>query len=124
MVSVPRRGETLTGDANRGTSEMYNQPLFLQTLSRFAVILPARYDLQAVLTELTESVTSVLGLFGAGVTMAKDGRLCYVTTVTQTSGELERSHVQEHPCPCRDAFAAGEVIRVTDLREESTRSPT
>jgi GAF domain-containing protein len=102
---------------------MYDQPLFLQTLSRFAVILPARYDLQAALTELTESVTSVLGLFGSGVTMANDGRLRYVTSVIHTSGELERSHVQQHPCPCRDAFAAGEVIRVTDLRQESTRWP-
>ena len=41
---------------------MYDQPLFLQTLSRFAAVLPARYDLEAVLTELTESATAVLGL--------------------------------------------------------------
>src|SRR5450759_2081078 len=45
------------------------------------------------------------------------------TTVIQASGELERNHVQQHPCPCRDAYATGEVIRVTDLREESTRWP-
>ena len=102
---------------------MYDQPLFLQTLSRFAVILPARYNLQEALTELTESVTSVLGLFGSGVTMANDGRLRHVTTVIQASGELERNHVQQHPRPCRDAYATGEVIRVTDLREESTRWP-
>ena len=43
---------------------MYDQPLFLQTLSRFAAVLPARYDLEAVLTELTESATAVLGLWG------------------------------------------------------------
>jgi GAF domain-containing protein len=102
---------------------MYDQPLFLQTLSRFAVILPARYNLQEALTELTESVTSVLGLFGSGVTMANDGRLRYVTTVINTNGELARSHLQQHSCPCRDAYATGEVIRVTDLRQESTRWP-
>lgn len=52
---------------------MYDQPLFLQTLSRFAVVLPSRYDLEAVLSELTESVTAVLGLCGSGVTMADEG---------------------------------------------------
>src|SRR5450631_105860 len=39
---------------------MYSQPLFLRTLSRFAVVLPARYDLETALGELTESVTGVL----------------------------------------------------------------
>ena len=64
---------------------MYDQPLFLQTLSRFAVVLPARYDLEAVLTELTESATAVLGLWGSGVTMADDDRLRYMTAETQAS---------------------------------------
>ena len=103
---------------------MYGQPLFLHTLSRFAVVLPlARYDLEAALTELTESVTSVLGLWGSGVTLADDGRLRYVTTVLQASGELERDHAPLHPCPCRDAYATGEVVRVSDVRKESTRWP-
>jgi len=38
---------------------MYDESLLLQTLSRFAVILPARYDLHEALSELTESVTAV-----------------------------------------------------------------
>ena len=66
---------------------MYDKPLFLQTLSRFAVVLPGRYDLEAALTELTESLTSVLGLSGSGVTMADEGgRLRFVTAVSQASG--------------------------------------
>jgi hypothetical protein len=44
---------------------MYDQALLLQTLSRFAVTLPARYALQEALSELTESVTAVLGLCGS-----------------------------------------------------------
>jgi hypothetical protein len=100
---------------------MYDQRLFLQTLSRFAEVLPARYDLDDALTELTESATAVLGLWGSGVTMADDGRLRYVTAVSQASAELERDHAQLHPfpCPCRDAYSTGEVVRVTDIREES-----
>jgi GAF domain-containing protein len=102
---------------------MYDQPLFLKTLSRFAVVLPARYDLEAALTELTESVTAVLGLAGSGVTMAEEGRLRFVTAVSQASGELERSQEEQQAGPCRDAYDTGEVVRVTDVRAESTRWP-
>jgi GAF domain-containing protein len=104
---------------------MYDQSLLVQTLSRFAAILPARYDLQEALIELTESVTAVLGLCGTWVTMADDGQLRLLTGVSQASAELERDHAQLHPfpCPCRDAYSTGELIRVTDVRAEPTRWP-
>jgi GAF domain-containing protein len=104
---------------------MYDQSLLLQALSRFAVILPARYDLHEALTELTESVTAVLGLCGSWVTMADEGQLRFLTAVSQASAELERDHAQLHPfpCPCRDAYSTGEVVRVTDVRQESARWP-
>lgn len=102
---------------------MYDQPLFLQTLSRFAAVLPARYDLEATLAELTQSVTLVLGLCGSGITMAEDGRLHFVTTLTRAARELERDHAMQHPCPCRDTYDTGEVVRVSDIRQESTRWP-
>ena len=102
---------------------MYDQPLFLKTLSRFAVVLPARYDLAAALSELTESVTAVLGLNGSGVTMAEKGRLRFVTAVSQASGELERNQEEQQAGPCRDAFDTGEVVRVADVRAECARWP-
>ena len=103
---------------------MYNQPLFLRTLSRFAVVLPAHYDLEAALSELTESVTAVLGLCGSGGTMAEEGQLRFVTAVTQASGELERIQEEHQSGPCRDAYDTGEVVRVSDVRQESARWPT
>jgi len=104
---------------------MYDPSLFLQTLSRFAVILPARYDLPEALSELTESVTAVLDLCGSWVTMADEEQLRFVTSVSQASAELERDHALLHPfaCPCRQAYSTGEVVRVTDVRLESTRWP-
>jgi GAF domain-containing protein len=104
---------------------MYDQSLLLETLSRFAVVLPARYDLQEALSELTESVTAVLGLCGTWVTMADDGQLRLLTGASEAAGELERDHAQLHPfaCPCRDAYTTGEVVRVSDVRKESTRWP-
>ena len=123
MVSVPRCGELPTGGADREVPHLYDQPLFLKTLSRFAVELPSRYDLEAVLAELTESVTAVLGLSGSGVTMAEDGRLRFVTAVSQASGDLEHNQEEQQAGPCRDAYETGLVIRVTDVREESDRWP-
>lgn len=102
---------------------MYDQPLFLQTLSRFAKVLPAQYDLELALVELTESVTAVLGLCGSGVTMAEDGRLRFVAAVSQASGELERIQEQRQSGPCRDAYDSGDVVRVHDVRLESSRWP-
>jgi GAF domain-containing protein len=102
---------------------VYDQQLFLQTLSRFATVLPSRYDIDSTLAELTESVTEVLGLSGSGVTMAEEGRLHFVTAVSKASGELERNQEQWQAGPCRDAYDTGEVVRVVDVREESTRWP-
>ena len=102
---------------------MYDRSLFLKTLSRFAVVLPAHYDLEAALSELTESVTEVLGLSGSGVTMAEEGQLRFVTAVNEASEELERNQEQLQAGPCRDAYDTGEVVRVTDARLESARWP-
>ena len=65
---------------------MYDQRLFMKTLSWFSVVLPEHHDLDAeALAELTKSVTAVLGLGGSGVTMAEEGQLQFVTAVTPDS---------------------------------------
>src|SRR5665648_580132 len=121
MVSVPRCDGPPAGGANRGAPDMYDQQLFLRTLSRFAVVLPAHYDLEAALSELTESVTAVLGLSGSGVTMAEEGRLHFVTAVSEASGELERNQEQQQAGPCRDAYDTGEVVLSLIHISEPTR---
>jgi GAF domain-containing protein len=102
---------------------VYDQSLFLQTLSRFARVLPAHYDVETALAELTESVTGVLGLCGSGVTMVEDGRLRFVTAVSQASGELEKIQEQQQSGPCQDAYDTGEVVRVIDVRDEGAKWP-
>jgi GAF domain-containing protein len=103
---------------------MYDQRLFMKTLSRFCVVLPEHHDLDAAaLAELTKSVTAVLGLGGSGVTMAEEGQLQFVTAVTPDSKVLERSQEEHQEGPCRDAYESGEVVRVTDVRQESARWP-
>jgi GAF domain-containing protein len=57
--------------------------------------------------------------------MADHGRLRFLTAMSQASAEMERDHDQLHPfpCPCREAYSTGEVVRVSDVRQESTRWP-
>jgi len=104
---------------------MYDESLLLKTLSRFAVVLPAGYDLQEALGELTESVTAVLGLCGSWVTVADEGHLRFLPALTEASADLERDHAQLHPfpCPCREAYASGQVVRVTDVRQQPNLWP-
>jgi len=102
---------------------VYDQQLFLQTLSRFARVLPGHYDVETALSELTESVTMVLALFGSGVTMAGDGRLRFITAVSEVAGEMERIQEDQQSGPCQDAYDTGGVILVTDVRRESAKWP-
>ena len=43
--------------------------------------------------------------------------------MSQASGELERNQEEQQAGPCRDAYDTGEVVRVTDVRRESSRWP-
>jgi GAF domain-containing protein len=43
--------------------------------------------------------------------------------VSQASGELEHNQEEQQAGPCRDAYDTGEVVRVTDVREEAARWP-
>jgi GAF domain-containing protein len=102
---------------------VYDQPLFLQTLSKFAGALPAQYDIDEVLSELADSVAAVLGLSGSGVSLAEDGRLRFVTAVSDASGDLERIQEQSQAGPCKEAYDTGDVVRVNDVRQASDRWP-
>ena len=57
--------------------------------------------------------------------MADDQGLHLVAAVSKAWAALERDHDQLHPfpCPCRDAYRSGEVVTVTDVRQEATRWP-
>jgi GAF domain-containing protein len=102
---------------------VYDQPLFLQTLSKFAGALPGQYDIDEVLSELADSVAAVLGLSGSGVSLAEDGRLRFVAAVSDASGDLERIQEQSQAGPCKEAYDTGDVVRVNDVRQASDRWP-
>ncbi|KAA0017662.1 GAF and ANTAR domain-containing protein [Antrihabitans cavernicola] len=108
---------------------MYDIGLFTAALSRFARLLVAPYEVDVVLAELAESVSAVLDLAGAGVSVATDGRLRFVTAVTAVTavtgaaGALERCQEEFQAGPCRDAYDTGQVVSVPDLVYHASRWP-
>lgn len=95
---------------------MYDQELFVSTLSGFTRTLLRPYDIDAVLQDLTERVTAVLSLVGSGVTLVKDGRLTYATAFPGRLSTLERAQEQVPATPCVQPYGSCEIVAVPDLR--------
>ena len=109
--------------ARRGGCAIYDQAMFLSTLSAFARALPSGYDVEVVLGDLTDSVSAVLALSGAGVSLAEAGRLRLVTAAGAAFEELERVQEDTQRGPCRDAFDSGAVVSCADVRSADDRWP-
>ncbi len=102
---------------------MYDQSLFLTTLSRFASALPRHYDTTAALHGLTVSGSAVLGLAGCGVTLADAGRLHFITGGAGSVHELEEMQERFQAGPGKDAYEGNDVVSIADVRLESARWP-
>jgi GAF domain-containing protein len=101
----------------------YDHSLFLQTMSRFTKTLLTPYDVDSVLDEMAVSLTGVLGLAGAGVTLASDGRLRLATVVTPQIAALERIQHEHEAGPCVDAYRSGKVVAIADVKHQRDRWP-
>jgi GAF domain-containing protein len=98
---------------------MSGQSFFLQTLSGFARTLTGPYDLDVVLGELTEHVTTVLGLAGSGVSLMQDGRLHFANAVNPAAVDLEQAQHDYGRGPCLDAIHTGEIVAIADIEQRS-----
>ena len=98
---------------------MANPELLLQVLSDFARTLSGRYSIADVLAQLTEIVTAVLDVTGAGVSILdEENRLRFVTASSDAliAAEERQEHLQQGPCI--DAAQLGDVVMSTDLGDE------
>lgn len=98
--------------------------LLLRVLSEFARNLVGRYEIGDVLNDLAERMAAVLEVAGAGVTLAKGDRLCFVTAVNQAVIEIEQLQEQHQEGPCTEAFSTGKVVTIEDLRTVTGRWET
>lgn len=102
---------------------MYDQKAFVSILSQFAAVLIDPYDVTKALNELVGSVTELLGLISAGVTLNIDGQLQFAAASSAVIVELEQLQEQTQTGPCRDAFDNNLIVTVADVRERGDRWP-
>jgi GAF domain-containing protein len=93
-------------------------------LSQFARTLVQHYAVGDVLYELTERVLAIVGIEGAGVSLADaSGTMSFATAINEASTALEQAQEQFQRGPCIDAFRTREVTMVTDITTQGERWP-
>lgn len=94
---------------------MADQKMLMQALSDFAGTLAKSYAVSDVLHDLSERVTGVLGIGGAGVSVQDGGKLHFVTALDERFAALERVQEAAQAGPCVDAWRSGTVVAIDDL---------
>jgi GAF domain-containing protein len=89
----------------------------LESLERFATTLTSGYGVGDVLHDLTEEITGVLDLTGAGVTLVQDGKQRFVTAAVEAIARLERVQEDHQVGPCVDAVTTAQPVTVSDLND-------
>jgi GAF domain-containing protein len=92
-----------------------DQDTILESLQRFAAAITRGYGIGDVLHNLTEEMSQVLNLTGAGVTLVHDGRQRFVTAAVEAIADLERVQEDFQKGPCVDAVNAARPVTVSDI---------
>jgi GAF domain-containing protein len=95
----------------------------LETLLAFARTLTGEHEASDVLNDLSARTTTALGIWGAGVSLVKDGRLHFVTSDNHLVADLEQVQERDQQGPCVDAVRSGEPVRVSRLADYRAQWP-
>src|SRR4051794_7216336 len=99
---------------------MADQRLLFKALSDFAHTLVLRYAVADVLFRLTDHVTDVLDVAGAGVSLGdKDGHLRFITASNELITEIERVQELAQHGACVDAYQSSVIVQCDDLTTET-----
>jgi hypothetical protein len=100
-----------------------DQPALVDTLIGFARTLARGYDISDVLHELTERVTAVLEITGAGVCLVHQERLRFVAGDSTAFGDLELLQERTGTGPCVDALTSAAPVLIDRLGAHAGRWP-
>jgi GAF domain-containing protein len=87
----------------------------LEGLSSFAATLTRPAGISDVLHDLAVSITQVLQVLGAGVTLVHEGRVVFVTSPFSAITALEESQETTQSGPCVVAARTGSPVVIRDL---------
>jgi hypothetical protein len=103
---------------------VYDQALFMRTLSEFTRHLLTPHDTEQSLTRMASLVTEVLGLGGCGVSLGRGGHdLRFATAVPEELAALERVQQETRVGPCVTAYDEQRIVAVEDLAEQTEAWP-
>ncbi|MBY5161332.1 GAF and ANTAR domain-containing protein [Salsipaludibacter albus] len=99
---------------------MIDQQALRRAFEDYASALLTRYQIGDVLYRLTDQVVDVLGVDGAGVSIAQDGEdLSFVAATDADVAVIEAQQESGGEGPCHEAYHTGEAVTVHDLADES-----
>lgn len=98
---------------------MVHHAAFVQAVGDYAQALLTDYDIGTVLYRLTDHVTAVLGVHGAGVSLADASpELTFVAATDGTVAAIEEEQIARHEGPCHEAYGTGGLVAVADLEHD------
>ena len=87
-------------------------------LQRFAANMIDKFEINDMLYELGDTVTTLLDASGSGVSViTDDDRLLFVTSTSEAVVELEQAQEDHQAGPCVEAFRTNEVVTVSRISE-------
>lgn len=102
------------------------QNALLSAFNDYAKALLASYRIADVLHRLADQTVEVLGVDGAGVSLAQGERLVFVAATDASIAVVEAAQEASRQGPCHDAYGTGELVTADDLAptRRSTSSAT
>ncbi len=95
---------------------MADESPLLDALRRFAHTMSGDYDLSDVLYRLTDDVTKVLDVAGAGIAISdEEDLLRYATSSSDAVAVLEQVQEEHQTGPCAEAYRLQETVTVSDI---------
>lgn len=86
--------------------------------AEFAHALLDRYDIGTVLYRLTDHAVEVLGVDGAGVSLADGAGLAFITASDDRVVRIEENQIEVAEGPCHDAHRTGRHVFCRDLASD------
>lgn len=102
---------------------MIERGLLVDELYGFVQKLITDYPVSDALHDLVEATTAILGIHGAGVSLAQDDSLSFATAGSEDIAELERIQERRQAGPSIDAFRTGHPVLVDDLADATGAWP-
>lgn len=95
----------------------------MDVVHRFVLRLVRDDEVGDALHDLVDDAADLLGVAGAGISLARDGGLAFATAADERVTFLERLQEETQSGPCVEAHRAGTAVMVADLRADPHRWP-